>query len=57
MAKDLEVAKLGTLILYPPELLAAIVAVIAAQESRDVVRNIQVLDGIASTPAPIAYSM
>jgi hypothetical protein len=57
MVKDLEVAKLGTLILYPPQMLAAIVAVIAARESRDVVRNIQVLDGIASTPAPIAYSM
>ena len=29
--------------------------VIAASESRDVVRNIEVLDGIASSPAP--YSM
>ena len=57
MVKDLEVAKLGTLILYPPPLIASIVSVIAARESRDVVHNIEVLDGIASSPAPISYSM
>jgi hypothetical protein len=57
MVKDLEVAKLGTLILYPPPMLASIAAVIAASESRDVVHNIEVLDGIASVPAPISYSM
>jgi hypothetical protein len=57
MLRDLEVAKLGTLILYPPELIATIVAVIASKESRDVVRNIEVLDGIASTPAPIRLAM
>ena len=57
MVKDLEVAKLGTLILYPPPILAAIVAVIASKESRDVVHNIEVLDRIASTPAPISYTM
>jgi hypothetical protein len=57
MVKDLEVAKLGTLILYPPELIAAVVAVIASKESRDVVHNIEVLDGIASTPAPIRLTM
>jgi len=57
MVKDLEVAKLGTLILYPPPILAAIVAVIASKESRDVVHNIEILDGIASTPAPISYTM
>jgi hypothetical protein len=57
MVKDLEVAKLGTLILYPPPLIASVVAVIASSESRDVVHNIEVLDGIASVPAPISYSM
>jgi len=50
MLRDLEVAKFGTLIFYPPPLLAAIAAAIGARESRDVVRNIEVLDAIASTP-------
>ena len=49
MVHDLEVAKLGTLILHPPGLLANVVAVIAARESRDIVRNIEVLDRIAAT--------
>ncbi|HEX8154092.1 MAG TPA: DUF5995 family protein [Thermoanaerobaculia bacterium] len=40
---DLEAAKLGMLILHPPSILANVVEVIAARESRDVVRNIQVL--------------
>ena len=53
MIKDLEVAKFGTLIFYPPPLLASIAAVIASKESRDIVHNIQVLDAIASTPAPM----
>jgi hypothetical protein len=30
---------------------------IAARESRDIVKNIQVLDIIASTPAPIRTTM
>jgi hypothetical protein len=53
MVHDLEVAQLGTLILQPPGMLANVVKVIASQESRDVVHNIQVLDGIASTVARI----
>ncbi len=57
MIRDLEVAKFGTLIFYPPWLLASTVAVIAAKESRDVVHNIEVLDAIASTPAPIKTTM
>ena len=57
MLRDLEVAKLGTLIFYPPDLIATIVSVIAAQESRDIVHNIEVLDQIASTPAPIKTTM
>ncbi|HEY6136404.1 MAG TPA: hypothetical protein VI670_01440 [Thermoanaerobaculia bacterium] len=48
MLRDLEVAKFGTLIFYPPPLLATIVAVIASRESRDIVHNIEVLDAIAS---------
>ncbi|MEA2164102.1 MAG: hypothetical protein QOK37_2229 [Thermoanaerobaculia bacterium] len=52
MIRDLEVAKFGTLIFYPPTLLASMIAVIAAKESRDIVHNIEVLDAIASTPAP-----
>jgi len=57
MLRDLEVAKLGTLILYPPQFLAGIVTVIASRESRDIVHNIRVLDGMASTPAPIRLTM
>jgi Family of unknown function (DUF5995) len=57
MVKDLEVAKLGALIFHPPELIAGFVAVVGARESRDVVHNIQVLNGIAETPAPIRYTM
>ena len=53
MIKDLEVAKFGTLIFYPPPLIASMIAVIASKESRDVVHNIEVLDAIASSPAPI----
>jgi len=53
LIRDAEVAKLGTLILYPPPLIAGIVAAIAAQESRDIVKNIRVLDAMASTPAPM----
>jgi len=34
-----------------------VAAVIASKESRDVVHNIEVLDGIASTPAPIKLTM
>ena len=36
-----------------PPLLSSITAVIASKESRDIVHNIQVLDAIASTPAPM----
>jgi hypothetical protein len=57
MLRDLEVAKFGTLIFYPPPILAAIIAAIGARESRDIVHNIEVLDAIASTPAPIRTSM
>ena len=49
--RDLEVAKLGSLILHPP-LFTKLVDVIAARESRDVVKNIETLDAIANTPAP-----
>ncbi len=47
-ARDLEVATAGSLILSPPRVLAGFVTGIAAQESRDVVQNIRILDGIAS---------
>jgi len=55
--RDLEVAKFGTLILYPPPLLATVAGVIASRESRDIVHNIEVLDAMASTPAPIKTEM
>ncbi len=47
-ARDLEVAGFGSLMLNPPRVLAGLVGAIAARESRDVVRNVRVLDGIAS---------
>lgn len=50
---DAEVAAIGRLILHPPGLLENIVEVIAAQESRDVVKNIRTLDAIANSPAAI----
>ena len=50
---DLEVAELGHLILHPPGLLSKIAADIAAQESRDIVKNIETLNAIAASPAPM----
>ena len=50
---DLQVAGLGALILHPPGMLQAIVDVIAARESRDIVKNIETLDAIAEAPAPL----
>lgn len=44
---DAEVALLGELILHPPGLLETIATVIGAKESRDVVRNIEVLNAVA----------
>jgi hypothetical protein len=59
-ARDRQVAGQAELIHDPPGLvglIASIVRAIAARENRDVVHNIQVLDRIASTPAPIATTM
>jgi hypothetical protein len=53
MVHDLEVAKLGSLILHPPKMLQDLVTTIAAAESRDIAHNIQVLDAAANNPAPI----
>lgn len=55
-ARDRQVAAQAELIYHPPGVVGLIQATldeIAERESRDVVRNIQVLDQIASTPAPI----
>jgi hypothetical protein len=54
--RDRRVAGQARVIYDPPSLtgvLASAVRAIAAQESRDVVHNIAVLDEIASAPAPI----
>ena len=51
MLHDYRVAALGTLILHPPKLIADAIAVIAAAESRDIVKNIETLDAVANTPA------
>lgn len=52
MLHDLDVARIGSLILHPP-FFSGIVELIAAQESRDIVKNIQTLDAIANNPAPM----
>lgn len=59
-ARDRKVARQVELIYDPPGVVGLIqwaVDAIAARESRDIVRNIQVLDAIASTPAPIQTTM
>jgi hypothetical protein len=58
--RDRTVAAQGDLIYHPPGIIGVIQATvreIAQEESRDVVRNIQVLDEIADTPAPIKTTL
>ncbi|MHC9297300.1 DUF5995 family protein [Mycobacterium sp. LTG2003] len=58
--RDLRVARQGELIYEPPGVVGLIqwaVTAIAARESRDVVKNIRVLDEIANAPAPIATAL
>jgi hypothetical protein len=59
-ARDRKVANQAELIYDPPGLIGLIdriVRDIAARESRDIVKNLQVLDRIASTPAPIRTTL
>jgi Family of unknown function (DUF5995) len=56
-ARDREVASQTELTYHPLALIDTIVEEIAARESRDIVKNIQVLDRIASTPAPIRTAL
>jgi hypothetical protein len=53
VVRDLQIAQQAALIYKPPAPLSAFVGAIAAQESRDITSNLQVLNEIASTPAPI----
>jgi hypothetical protein len=58
--RDRTVAAKSELIYEPPGVVGLIqwaVDAIAARESRDVAKNVQVLDAIASTPAPISTVM
>ena len=58
--RDREVAAQADMIYHPPGLVGlieSIVRAVAERESRDIVRNIQVLDEIASTPAPITITL
>jgi hypothetical protein len=57
LARDLQIAQQGALIYNPPVPIDAIVSAIAARESRNVAKNIRVLDEIASTLAPIKTTM
>ena len=55
-----QVATQNELIYDPPGEMGPIqwaVNAIAARESRDIVKNIQVLDAIAATPAPIRTAL
>ncbi|WP_066898746.1 DUF5995 family protein [Mycolicibacterium houstonense] len=55
-ARDLQVSRQAQAVFDPPSLVGAFdlaVGEIAARESRDVARNVAVLDEIAATPAPI----
>jgi len=59
-AHDRKVAAQADLIYHPPGIIGVIQATvreIAEEESRDVIRNIQVLAEIASTPAPIKTTL
>lgn len=51
--RDLLIAQQGALIYKPPAPMSAFVNAIAARESRDIKTNLQALNEIASTPAPI----
>lgn len=53
VVRDLQIAQQGALFYKPPLPLSAFVSAIAAQESRDIASNLQVLKEIAATPAPI----
>ena len=53
VVRDLQIAQQGALFYKPPLPISAFVSAIAAQESRDIAYNLQVLNEIASTPAPI----
>lgn len=58
--RDFRVAKQGGLIYEPPGVVGLIqwaVNAVAARESRDIVKNIRVLDEIAAAPAPIATTL
>ena len=52
VVRDLQVAQQGALYYKPPPPLSAFVSAIAAQESRDIASNLEVLNEMASTPAP-----
>jgi hypothetical protein len=58
--RDVTVAGQGALVYDPPDVVGLIqtaIDAIAARESRDVVRNIRVLDEIAANPAPMPAAL
>jgi hypothetical protein len=57
VVRDLQIAQQGALIFKPPLPISAFVSAIAARESRDIVSNLQALNEIASTPAPIRTTL
>ena len=57
VVRDLQIAQQGALIYKPPLPISAFVSAIAARESRDIAYNLQALDEVASTPAPIRTTL
>ncbi len=59
-ARDLQVSRQAQAVFDPPSLVGAFdlaISEIAARESRDVAKNVRVLDEIAATPAPIQTTL
>ena len=48
--RDYAIAHLGAIMLHPPAIFAGLVSAIAAKESRDVTKNIAILNAIAAAP-------
>ena len=60
LVRDRQVASQEELIYDPPSLtglIATLLNTVGERESRDIVKNLRVLDEIASTPAPIRTAL
>jgi hypothetical protein len=55
--RDRQVAAQAELIYNPPALIATLLGSVGERESRDIVKNLRLLDEIASVPAPIKTAL